>query len=49
MFSLRYLEDFDNREIAALLQTSQAVVAVTLHNARSRLKKRLSELERGTK
>jgi RNA polymerase sigma-70 factor (ECF subfamily) len=49
MFSLRYLEDFDNREIAELMNTSQAVVAVTLHNARSRLKKRLSELERGTK
>ena len=49
MFSLRYLEDFDNREIAAMMHTSQAVVAVTLHNARSRLKKILSELERGTK
>jgi RNA polymerase sigma factor (sigma-70 family) len=49
MFTLRYLEDLDNREIATLLHTSQAVVAVTLHNARSRLKKRLSELERGKK
>jgi RNA polymerase sigma-70 factor (ECF subfamily) len=43
MFTLRYLEDLGNREIAALMGTSQAVVAVTLHNARSRLKKRLSE------
>jgi RNA polymerase sigma factor (sigma-70 family) len=47
MFTLRYLEEFGNREIAAMMGTSQAVVAVTLHQARSRLKKRLSELERG--
>jgi RNA polymerase sigma factor (sigma-70 family) len=49
MFSMRYLEDLGNREIAALMGTSQAVVAVTLHQARSRLKKRLSELNRGMK
>jgi RNA polymerase sigma-70 factor (ECF subfamily) len=48
MFTLRYLEDLGNREIAALMGTSQAVVAVTLHHARSRLKKRLiTEFERG--
>jgi RNA polymerase sigma-70 factor (ECF subfamily) len=47
MFILRYLEEHGNREIAALMGTSQAVVAVTLHHARSKLKKRLSELERG--
>jgi RNA polymerase sigma-70 factor (ECF subfamily) len=47
MFTLRYLEDLGNREIAALMGTSQAVVAVTLHHARSRLKKRLTQLERG--
>jgi RNA polymerase sigma factor (sigma-70 family) len=41
MFVLRYFEDFDNREIARLMQTSQAVVAVTLHRARSRLRKEL--------
>ena len=35
------------RVVAALMGTSQAVVAVTLHNVRSRLKKRLMELERG--
>lgn len=45
MFTLRYLEELGNREIATLMGTSQAVVAVTLHNARSRLKKRLVELE----
>jgi RNA polymerase sigma-70 factor (ECF subfamily) len=47
IFILRYVEEHGNREIAALMGTSQAVVAVTLHNARSRLKKRLSEFERG--
>ena len=45
MFTLRYLEDLGNREIAAAMGTSQAVVAVTLHNARSRLKKRLMEMD----
>lgn len=44
MFTLRYVEELGNREIAALMSTSQAVVAVTLHNARSRLKKRLKEM-----
>ena len=47
MFTLRYLEELGNREIATLMGTSQAVVAVTLHHARSRLKKRLRESEWG--
>jgi RNA polymerase sigma factor (sigma-70 family) len=46
MFVLRYVEELGNREIAALMGTSQAVVAVTLHNVRSRLKKRLGEMDR---
>jgi RNA polymerase sigma-70 factor (ECF subfamily) len=41
MFVLRYLEDYDNREIAKLLGTSHAVVAVMLHHARTKLKKAL--------
>jgi len=45
MFSLRYVEELGNREIATFMGTSQAVVAVTLHHARSKLKKRLRELE----
>jgi RNA polymerase sigma factor (sigma-70 family) len=45
MFALRYLEELGNREIAALMGTSQGVVAVTLHQARSRLKKRLLEMD----
>jgi RNA polymerase sigma-70 factor (ECF subfamily) len=49
MFTLRYLEELGNREIATLIGTSQAVVAVTLHHARSRLKRRLSEFERGNR
>jgi RNA polymerase sigma factor (sigma-70 family) len=47
MFILRYVEEHGNREIAAMMSTSQAVVAVTLFHARSRLKKRLAELEWG--
>ena len=47
MFVLRYVEEHGNREIAALMGTSGAVVAVTLYNARSRLKKQLSEFKRG--
>jgi RNA polymerase sigma factor (sigma-70 family) len=46
MFILRYVEELGNREIAALMGTSQAVVAVTLHNVRSKLKKRLREMDR---
>jgi RNA polymerase sigma-70 factor (ECF subfamily) len=45
MFSLRYVEELGNREIATLMGTSQAVVAVTLHHARLKLKKRLREFE----
>jgi RNA polymerase sigma factor (sigma-70 family) len=45
MFALRYLEDLGNGEIAGMMGTSQAVVAVTLFQARAKLKKRLRELE----
>ncbi len=41
MFTLRYLEGLANREIAELLGASQALVAVTLHQARARLKRTL--------
>lgn len=44
MFTLRHIEGLGNREIAVLMGTSQAVVAVTVHQARARLKKRLREL-----
>ncbi|MGA8743677.1 MAG: RNA polymerase sigma factor [Terracidiphilus sp.] len=49
MFTLRYVEELDNREVAALMHTSQAVVAVTLHQVRSKLKKRLTEMEWGNR
>jgi RNA polymerase sigma-70 factor (ECF subfamily) len=46
IFTLRYIEELDNRKIAQLTGTSAAVVAVTLYQTRSRLKSRLKELER---
>ncbi|MGB8096325.1 MAG: sigma-70 family RNA polymerase sigma factor [Terracidiphilus sp.] len=49
MFALRYLEELGNREIAKLMGTSQAVVAVTLYQSRLKLKKRLTELLRGVR
>jgi RNA polymerase sigma factor (sigma-70 family) len=47
MFSLRYIEGLGNPEIARMMNTSQAVVAVTLHRARTRLKKRLRGFMKG--
>jgi RNA polymerase sigma-70 factor, ECF subfamily len=47
MFVLRYLEGLDNREIARTMNTSQAVVAVTLHRTRARLKKSLRGFRKG--
>lgn len=47
MFVLRYIEGLDNPEIARTMNTSQAVVAVTLHRARARLKKRLRRFMKG--
>ncbi len=40
-FALRYFEDYDNKRIANILGTSQMVVAVTLHRARTRLRKEI--------
>jgi RNA polymerase sigma factor (sigma-70 family) len=47
MFALRYLEELSNGEIAKLMGTSQAVVAVTLYQSRIKLKRRLIERQRG--
>ena len=47
MFVLRYLEGLDNPEIALTMNTSQAVVAVTLHRTRARLKKGLRAFRKG--
>ena len=40
-FALRYFEGYDNQRIAQILGTSQMVVAVTLHRARTRLRKEI--------
>jgi RNA polymerase sigma-70 factor (ECF subfamily) len=47
MFVLRYIEGYDNREIAQMLETSQAVVAVSLFRARSQLQKEFRKLAGG--
>lgn len=39
MFVLRFIEDYSNREIAEMMKTSAAVVAVVLHRTRAQLKK----------
>ena len=41
MFALRYFEGYDNGEIARLMNTSALVVGVTLHRARTRLRKEI--------
>jgi len=41
MFVLRYYEGYDNQEIAKMMDTSQMVVGVVLHRARTRLKKEI--------
>jgi len=41
MFALRYYEGYDNQEIAKLLDTSQMVVGVVLHRARTKLRKEI--------
>ena len=47
MFVLRYIEDYDNREIARMLKTSAAVVAVLLHRTRTHLQKDYLAFTRG--
>ena len=51
MFVLRFVEDFSNREIAGMMKTSPAVVAVVLHRTRAQLKKDFKSLAkaRGTR
>ena len=41
MFVLRYYEGHDNREIARIMGTSQMVVGVVLHRARTKLRKEI--------
>jgi RNA polymerase sigma-70 factor (ECF subfamily) len=49
IFVLRYIEEYDNGEIARMLNTSRAVVAVILHRTRVRLRQELRAKERGTR
>ena len=49
IFVLRYIEELDNREIARTLGTSQVLVAVTLHQARTKLKKQFERSMRGAR
>jgi RNA polymerase sigma-70 factor (ECF subfamily) len=49
MFVLRFVEDYSNREIARLMDTSAAVVAVVLHRTRALLKKDYLAVTRGTR
>lgn len=48
MFVLRFIEDYDNREIARMMKTSAAAVAVALHRTRAQLKKDYTATMRGT-
>jgi RNA polymerase sigma-70 factor (ECF subfamily) len=41
MFALRYFEGYGNAEIAQMMNTSALVVGVTLHRARTRLRKEI--------
>lgn len=41
MFALRYFEGYDNGEVARMMKTSALVVGVTLHRARTKLRKEI--------
>ena len=43
IFTLRYLEELDNKEIAKMLGMSQTAVAVVLHRARHRVRQEMGE------
>ncbi|HKW75328.1 MAG TPA: sigma-70 family RNA polymerase sigma factor [Terriglobales bacterium] len=48
MFVLRFVEDYSNHEIARMMGTSSAVVAVLLHRTRARLKEDYVQMTRST-
>ena len=43
VFTLRYLEEVDNKEIARMLEMSQTAVAVMLHRGRHKIRQQLGE------
>jgi RNA polymerase sigma-70 factor, ECF subfamily len=48
MFALRYFEGYGNGEIAQMMNTSALVVGVTLHRARTRLRKEIGRYLRSS-
>jgi RNA polymerase sigma-70 factor (ECF subfamily) len=48
MFALRYFEGLANGEIASVMKTSPLVVGVTLHRARTRLRKEIGKYLRAS-
>lgn len=49
MFVLRFIEEYPNRDIARMMKTSSAVVAVVLHRTRAQLKKDYLAMTRGSR
>ena len=49
MFVLRFIEEYGNRDIARMMKTSSAVVAVVLHRTRAQLKKDYLAMIRGSR
>ena len=47
IFTLRYIEDFTNQQIARMLEISQVLVAVTLHRTRRQLQKEIRKYFEG--
>ena len=47
MFVLRFIEEYSNREIAGMMKTSSAAVAVVLHRTRAQLRKDYKALMTG--
>jgi RNA polymerase sigma-70 factor (ECF subfamily) len=43
IFTLRYLEEYDNKEIAQMLGMTQTAVAVVLHRARHKVREEIGE------
>lgn len=49
IFTLRYFEGYDNRDIADMLDMTPTAVAVALHRARGRLQEELAPLAGGSR
>jgi RNA polymerase sigma-70 factor, ECF subfamily len=49
MFVLRFIEEYSNRDIARMMKTSSAAVAVALHRTRAQLRKHYVKAMRGAR